>query len=222
MGATATTLPSIVIHPGRDRLGPGLEAPAIASRCRARKELRLLFVGNLIPRKGLVVLLGALARLRHPTWRLAVVGSQVVAPRYAQRVRGLAERLEGDRVDFRGAVTDAHLVTLMAESDLLVVPSLLEGFGLVYLEGMGFGLPAIASSQGGAAEIVRDGENGYLLDAGDEERLAALLQGLCEDRSRLEPLSLEARRSWERHPTWQEGARKLQESLASIRHGGQF
>lgn len=195
--------PNIVAYPGGDRLAPSLDREAIIFRA-TQDPLRLLFVGNLIPRKGLRLLLSALARVS-VDWRLTVVGSPSVDPIHVQLVRDFADRagLSG-MITWRGSLTDEQLAAEMATAHCLVVPSEYEGFGIVYLEGMGFGLPAIATTAGGAAEIVTDGENGFLIAPDAEAALAERIERLAADRALLARLSEGALARYSGHPTWAE------------------
>jgi len=95
----------------------------------------------------------------------------------------------------------------------MVVPSSYEGFGIVYLEGMGFGLPAIGTTAGAAGEIITDGEDGYLIEPGDDMRLAGLLDELTNDRELLVKLSLNAVKRYKSQPKWEETAEKIRAFL---------
>jgi glycosyltransferase involved in cell wall biosynthesis len=83
------------------------------------------------------------------------------------------------------------------------MPSTYEGFGMAYLEAMGFGLPVIASAAGGAREIVREGVNGFLVEPGDRPALVRRLRELMSDVALRRRLGGEARRTWEAHPDWE-------------------
>ena len=196
--------PSVVAYPGGDRFGwpdlTGLPGP-VRSSC---SPLRLLFVGNLIPRKGLHVLLAAVAQLPDVDWRLTIVGQPVDVP-YARRLRRLVDELPAGRVNWRGGLDDAALAAEMGAADALVVPSSYEGFGIVYLEGMGFGLPAIATTGGAAAEIITDGVDGFLIPPDDPAALTARLAALT-DSALLAAMSAAARARFARHPTWEQTA----------------
>lgn len=173
---------------------------------------RIIFVGNLIPRKRLDVLLHALQSAPH-TWTLDVVGNLQSDVAHAAAMRTLAERLQlGERVRFHGKLDDAPLAQLMQRADLLVVPSY-EGFGIVYLEAMSFGVPVIAASAGAAREIVRDGENGFLVPLGDAAEIARLLHRLAAKPALLQSLRQQALRTPQRFPTWEQGGAKLERWL---------
>ena len=89
---------------------------------------------------------------------------------------------------------------------MLVVPSSYEGFGIVYLEGMAFGLPAIGTTAGAASEIITDGENGFLIPPDDSETLSERLSMLANDRELLARMSVKALERYRQQPTWDETA----------------
>lgn len=209
-------LPFVIAPPGRDRLGGG---PMPAGRpepeevaARANESLQAVFVGNLIPRKRVLDLLDAVATV--PAWRLAIAGREDAEPAYAARVRARAKSPDlRDRVELAGTLDSAALAGLLRSSQVLAVPSTHEGFGMVYLEGFAFGLPALAAADGGAPELVTDGVTGFLISARDPaSRIAACLRALAGDRKRLARMALAARSRYLAHPSWSEsleGVRQL-------------
>ena len=203
--------PHVLAYPGGDRFAH----PATPAAEPLDGPLRLLFVGNLIPRKGLHVLLAALAGVR-ADWRLSVVG-RAANPAYAWRMAALAARppLAG-RVTWRGALSDAALAVEMAAAQVMVVPSDYEGFGIVYLEGMAFGLPAIATTGGAAAEIVTDGVDGFLVPPGDAATLAERVAALAGDRARLTQMSAAAHAHFARQPAWDDSCAAIRAFLIDI------
>ena len=209
--------PFVVAYPGGDRFHSTLKPEEIAARAHLPGPLRILFLGNLIPRKELHTLLAALAQLPGESWRLEIVGSQQMNPRYVASIRRQIGRgqLE-NRVTLSGAVSDARLAEKLSQSQLLAVPSSYEGFGIVYVEAMGFGLPAIASTAGGAGEIVDHARNGYLVTPGDVKALAKYVYELSQDRDLLERMSLAAHGTYNRRPTWAECTRRIREFLTSL------
>lgn len=129
--------------------------------------------------KGHDELLDALRLLRrsHPGTRLVVAGDGDDRPRLQARSAALGL---GEAVAFTGFVSAATLAELYRRAAAFALPSRDEGFGLVYLEAMRAGRPCVALRGTAAAEVVRDGETGLLVDAGPEALAAALLR-LLED-----------------------------------------
>jgi glycosyltransferase involved in cell wall biosynthesis len=216
-GLVGRPRPLVVASPGRDGL-PGAVSPAeIIARAMAPGPFHLIFVGNLIPRKELHTLLTALANLPRHDWRLTVAGRLDLDGVYVQAIRrqiqdaGLASR-----VFLLGAIPTHKLAAHYRASHLLTVPSSYEGFGMVYLEGMHFGLPAIAGTAGAARELIRPGQNGFLVDPGDAAALARYIRLLMEDRELLKRLSLTAHQVGASHPTWEESAALTRAFLQSF------
>jgi glycosyltransferase involved in cell wall biosynthesis len=194
--------PAVVAFPGGDRFNPQLSEAEITQRACQPGPLRIFFLGNLIPRKGLHTLLEALGRLPVRLWKLDVAGGETLDRAYARRVHSQAEALRS-QVRFLGPLNGEELAQRFRESDVLAVPSSYEGFGIVYLEGMSFGQPALATTNGAAGEIITSGQDGFLVDPGDSEALAGCLRLLAEDRERLLAMSLAARHRYLSHPTWE-------------------
>jgi glycosyltransferase involved in cell wall biosynthesis len=215
-GVDLATCPHVIAYPAGDQFTPQLEAAEIALRAQQPGPLRLLYVGNLIPRKGLHILLEAIRRLPDHACTLTIIGSMQADPAYTRRVqRQAANHFEG-RVHFCGSVTGAELANWLRNSHVLCVPSSYEGFGIVYLEGMGFGLPAIATTAGGAKELITSGQDGFLIPGGDAGALAEPLASLHGDRRRLLEMSLAARQRYLAHPTWEQTGERIREFLQTL------
>jgi glycosyltransferase involved in cell wall biosynthesis len=211
--------PGVVAYPGRDRLPGGLTREEIVARARAPLT-RIIFLGNLIPRKGLHTLLTALAGLNRDDWHLTVAGSLTMDAPYVEAIRRQIRQAGlHEKVALLGTLSDRELIARLAESHLLAVPSSYEGFGMVYLEGMQFGLPAIASQAGAAREIIRPGDSGFLVPPEDPGALARCLGRLLTDRELLIRLSLAARQQAAAHPTWQDTGDTIYAFLHSFRAG---
>ncbi len=207
--------PHVVAYPAGDRFALLPDAAQIVARAQEPGPLRLLFVGNLIPRKGLHRLLAALAHLPQADWRLTVVGNTAVDPAYTRAIQRQISRLRlTPNITLRGPLLSQPLATAFATSHLLVVPSSYEGFGIVYLEGMAFGLPAIAGSGGAAHEIISEGINGFL--ANDPARLAQHIHTLHQQRQRLAEMGLAAQQRYRAHPTWEQTTAHIRAFLQAI------
>jgi glycosyltransferase involved in cell wall biosynthesis len=139
---------------------------------------RLLCVGRLIPIKGHVVLLRAFAeaRKRLPALQLDIAGRGPLEPALKALVRELGI---ADAVRFLGHVSPIQQA--IERSAVVVVPSMGEGFGMVALEAMERARPVIAAAIGGLGELVRDGETGLLVPAGEAEPLTDAIVRVAGD-----------------------------------------
>jgi len=202
----------VIAHPAGDRLAATISPDAIHARAHHAGAFQILFVGNVIRRKGLHTLLDALAQLPRDGFELTIVGSPKVDMGYAREMQNQIET-QHIRARWVGALADDTLATIFCASDVLVVPSQYEGFGIVYLEAMGFGVPAIATTAGAAREIITDGENGFLIVPEDARTLAVRLVALQRDRAQLARLSLAARARFLAQPTWEQSMAHVRQAL---------
>jgi glycosyltransferase involved in cell wall biosynthesis len=209
--------PGVVAFPAADHLTPQIDPGEIVQRARMPGPVRLLFVGNLIRRKGLHTLLSALSELPENAFTLDIVGSMEMDAGYAAAIRRQIATLHLEpTVRLHGTLGEAELVAQFRRANALVLPSSYEGFGIVYLEGMSFGLPAIATTAGAAGEIIDDGQTGLLVPPEDPQALAACLRRLAADRELLVRMSLAARQRYDRHPNWEQTAAKIRDYLLTF------
>jgi glycosyltransferase involved in cell wall biosynthesis len=204
---------SVVAYPAGDRFTSALTPEQIQRRANHSGPLRVVFVGNIIRRKGLLILLEALLKLPAGTCQLNVVGNADIDALHMRVVYHLLMVTQLPGVTLTGVVGDEDLAAILASSDVLVVPSEYEGFGIAYLEGMGFGLPAIGTTSGGASEIIADGVNGYLVPPNDPAAVAHGLMNLAADRARLAQMSLAARERFLVQPGWTESMARVRQTL---------
>ena len=207
--------PFVVATPGGDRLG-SLTPQEVNARATAPGPLRLLFLANVTPLKGLHLLLEAVNG-QNLDYKLDVVGSLEVARNYARDLQQLtiANGLQ-DRVTFHGVLDGDLLIEKIKNAHVLVIPSFYEGFGISYLEGMAFGLPAIGTNAGAIPQLISNGENGYTIQPGDSKMLAKLLTDLSSDRMLLTRLSLNALQHFKSQPTWVQSAEAIRSFLLKM------
>jgi glycosyltransferase involved in cell wall biosynthesis len=208
--------PDIVAYPPTDRFGEGLSKAEIETRAKEPGPLRILFLGNVIYRKGLHTLLGAIS-FQTSAFSLDVIGGLTAETSYVSAIKEKVT-VNGLQsfVRFHGPLDNEELITKLKSAQVLVVPSSYEGFGIVYLEGMAFGLPAIGATSGGASEIISDGENGFLIPPDDAKLLAERLSALANDRELLARMSLNALERYRQQPTWEETAGRIRDFLHVI------
>lgn len=214
-GLIGNNKPDVIAYPPTDRFGDAISEGEIEERGK-KKELRVLFLGNVMGRKGLHTLLEA-AKLSTFDLQLDIVGSLTIEPEYAKQMQefGMVNGLSST-VHFHGSLNNQPLINKLKNAHVLVVPSSYEGFGIVYLEGMGFGLPAIGTTAGAAGEVIRDGVDGFLIQPGDAHSLATKLQIMNERRDALVQMSLAARTRYLAQPKWNQTANQIREFLLSF------
>lgn len=184
-----------VVEPGVDRcVGPtGI----------ATGTPRLLCVATLIPRKGHLVLVDALARIVDLPWECDLIGDETRDLRHAQRVReAVAEHHLTDRVHLFGAVSERDLRRAYATAWLLVLPSFFEGYGMVVSEALACGLPVVATDGGALRETLPD-EAGMRVEVGNPAALADALEEMLADPALRDQRARGARRAGARLRTWQ-------------------
>jgi len=136
-------------------------------------------IGSLIPRKGFATLLRAWPSVSetHPDSRLHILGDGPLRPQLMEmaRDRGVAES-----VNIHGFVPRTKLTDLLASCRAFVHPTLSEGFPHVRLEAMASGVPVIGTDILGAREMVRDGQEGIIVEVGAADQLSAAMTHLLE------------------------------------------
>jgi D-inositol-3-phosphate glycosyltransferase len=137
-------------------------------------ESIILFVGRIIPLKGIDNLLKAMAHLkRKRNIKVVVIGGDEQCQAEMQRLKDLSGSLGICKsVLFLGPVEQDVLPFFYSAADLCVVPSHYESFGLVVLESLACGTPVVATKVGSAESVIRQGETGYVVADNDPYRLA--------------------------------------------------
>jgi glycosyltransferase involved in cell wall biosynthesis len=167
---------------------------------------KVLFVGQPLRQKGLHYLLEAWTRLNFPKAELRVVAR-------SDRDNAILSRYAG-RFTFVGVLDWSRLREEYRRADLLCLPSLSEGFGLVTLESLACGTPVLASDAAGSSELLRDGEDGFVVSAANLASLMDALESAYSDRRRLREMRIAARRKAENFP-WSRFRQSVRDALES-------
>jgi glycosyltransferase involved in cell wall biosynthesis len=198
--------PAVVGEGVSRRLEPDGSADERAERLVLPQGDYLLTLATIEPRKGLDVLLAAMADPRAPEVDLVVVGP---AGWGSVDVRGLAAELGlGDRVHLLGRLADADLAVALSRAAVLVAPSRAEGFGLPVLEAMAVGVPVVSSDAPALVEV--GGGATVTVPVGDSGALAEALREVLGSPTRRAELSAAGRRRAEDF-SWADAARRLWE-----------
>lgn len=174
-----------------------------------------LFVGHVIPRKGLPLLLeaGAILQTRgYQNYTLQVIGDGDHQPELAAFCQ---ERQLSDRVQWVGRVAFDRIGSYFQAADVFVFPTQEDTWGVVTLEAMLLGKPILCSTGAGTAELVAPGENGYVFPPDDPVKLADLMQQFL-DRPELIPIMGDRSRQLMARYTPQAAAQRLAELTAVV------
>lgn len=170
---------------------------------------KVLFVGRLHSVKGVQYLLGAMSIVHRelPEVKLTLVGDGEERDRLEHLTDNLGIR---ECVEFVGAVPHERVQDCMVHADVLVLPSLSEGFPVTILEAMAIGLPVIATRVGGVPEIIENNVNGYLVETENPQEIAEALLTLLRDEQLRKCISGNNRKKAENYQ-WDKVAATLEE-----------
>ena len=168
---------------------PLAEAPPAPDPSR---PLRVVWAGSFSIRKAAHLFASAWREMDPADARADVYGAVVLPERlWAPAPAGMT---------FHGSVVRPVLFEAFAASDVLMFPTLSDGFGMVVTEAFARGLPVITTDQAGASDLVRHGENGLIIEAGSEGAIVEALHWCLDNRERLAGMrqaALETARNWQ-------------------------
>jgi len=175
--------------------------------------VQLLCVGSVIERKGHDILTLALKGLRDLDWHLDCIGKTDLQPDHFSKVTSLVKDCGlTDRISFKGAVSATELKQVYNSAHVFVLPSLYEGYGMVFAEAIASGLPVIGTLAGAIPDTVPPG-CGVLVPPGDVEALAQALETMISNPDRRQAFRIAAMNAADSFPTWHDSARKFSEFL---------
>jgi glycosyltransferase involved in cell wall biosynthesis len=184
----------------------GLPADEGEHPARSEGRFTVLFVGRLVERKGVQVLLEAMRRMPSDlACRAVIVGEGPARDRLRELARALGL---SDAVTFTGRIGATALQAAYRASDALVLPAVVdrrgdtEGLGVVLLEAMHYGVPVIGSQLGGIRDIIEHERSGLLVPPGDASALALAMERLARDPALARRLGEAGRRRVREHFSW--------------------
>ncbi|MCS7119888.1 MAG: glycosyltransferase family 4 protein [Nitrososphaerota archaeon] len=181
-----------------------------------RKTLKILYVGRLVYRKGVHILIRAMPEIikEFPDCSLIIAGKGPMEDFLKMLVKSLDLK---DNVKLIGPVPDEKLPALYSQCSIFALPSLYcESFGITLLEAMAAGKPVIASNVGGIPEVITDGLNGLLFRRGDIKDLAEKIIHLLSDRKLAEFLGLRAKYTVRKRYDWDVVAEEVERVYENI------
>jgi glycosyltransferase involved in cell wall biosynthesis len=147
--------------------------------CIDKKQGNLLYVGSIEERKGLHYLLAALKMVPSEKYTLTIVG-KIVDSKYKHKLDAVIQE-SSLNITFKGFVTDQELDDLYRSANVFVFPSLLEGYGIVLLEALSYGLPVIAFDNSAIPFTIKQNVNGILVKNKSIQAFAEALNRILSD-----------------------------------------
>ncbi len=171
-----------VIHNGVDTAMFTPTEPKYRERYADGFDHLLVFSGRIVKQKGLEHLLEAMKLVikEYPKTRLLIIGKGSLRQELEKKARKAGIR---DNVMFLGFLPENEMAYIYSSSDLFILPSISEPFGMVLVEAMASGLPCIGTEVGGIPEIIRDGDSGFIVPPKDPEKLAARIIEVLSDET---------------------------------------
>ncbi|MGE0626826.1 MAG: glycosyltransferase family 4 protein [Hyphomicrobiaceae bacterium] len=179
--------------------------------------VHMIAVGSVVPRKGYDVLIEALAILKVLDWQLDIAGALDPDPAHVDALRRLiASNGLQDRIRLHGAMDTAAVGELYDGADVLVSPSLYEGYGMVLAEALARGLCIVCTTAGAAAETVPDGAAMKVEPAGDARVLAWTLGRAIENDKARKATADAAWAAAQSLPRWEQTAARVADAVKGI------
>jgi len=197
-----------VVRPGND--------PVPQAAGSVDSIVRLLSIGSVVPGKGYDVLIAALSMLADMPWRLTIAGDRtrnIVAA--AQLDADIEANRFGNRVSVLGAVPSDRVPELFLSSDIFVLASRFEGYGMALAEAIAHGLPVVSTTAGAIPDTVPP-DTGLLVPPDNAASLARALRRLIGDPTERQRLTANARAAAAQLPSWQDSARGFAAAIRSI------
>jgi len=215
---TARTLEErLGVDPDKLRVAPPGVDPMPAARMTGEPPV-ILSVGSITRRKGVDVLLSALALLKELDWTCRIIGPDDRDLVFAGRIAGLigAAGLT-ERVTIEGARPDHDVAAAFADADIFALATRYEGYGMVFAEALEAGLPTVGCDAGAVREVV--GDAAFLAPPEDPAALAALLRPLIGNPAARREAAARARAHAARLPRWPYAAGIIAGALAETAEG---
>lgn len=173
------------------------------------KPLKLLFTGNCSYRKGVHHLLSVISHYKCGEVELNIAGG------YDEQSDLYKKYSKCENIHFLGFVTRDILHEIYQKSDVFVLPSLAEGFAMVSLEALSAGLPVVCTTNSGCNDIIKDGNNGFVIDVSNEKALTERIDWFLKHKDKLPEMRVNARQSVSNH-SWEDYGDNLIEKIKKI------
>ncbi|MEX1058611.1 MAG: glycosyltransferase, partial [Natronospirillum sp.] len=215
----ARRLQAYGIAPSRVRsVPPGVDIPLAFSKAPSGPTLQLLCVANITPRKAQHVLLAALNDLQDLPWHCTLIGSLTHAPDYvAQLQQQISHCGLQDRLTLTGSLPHDQVTSYYRQTDVFVLPSVFETYGMVITEALAHGLPLVTTTGGALVDTVPEG-SGLCVPPNDVSALQAALREVIAQPTTRQNLAARAVAACQHFSSWSEAARLFHHAINDLAH----
>lgn len=201
-------------------INPGIDKPAKINDSytpNSKQPVRIISVGSIIPRKGLFVLIEALSQLKKFQWKLICVGNVDRDKKYVENIKmKITSHNLMDRIEFTGNVSAHKLSKLYQSSDIFVLPSNFESYGMVLAEAMIYSLPIITTNAGAIPYTVST-NSAILIKPGSVNELVEALYKLITDIEFRKYKAKESKKAGKQLLTWRDAAKKFDSIVNNVK-----
>lgn len=171
-----------------------------------KNQVRFLFVGQVVYRKGITYLLSCMEELKEA--ELVVTGN-------FNDEEYLKEYKKLDNIKFTGLVTLESMKKIYQESDVFIIPSFAEGMAQVGIEAMTCGLPVICTYNSGVSDLIEEGKNGFVIPIGNKEKLLDRMKWFINNKEKIVEMGEEAKKISQNY-TWENYEKNIDKAFKEI------
>lgn len=195
---------------------PGLDKRPFGLGMKSNENFRLLYVGTIERRKGILDLVKVLKNFKHYKLELNIIGLVKEDDYYGQILSVIKEDGIENMVNFLGRVSNEKLEEYYISSNLFVFPSYWEGYGMVIAEAMSYGLPVVISDIPVFKELITHGKEGYFFELNNPASLTSILDNIFKDKVLLKIHSMNAYETVTNFLSYDETSQKIMDEVDSF------
>lgn len=188
--------------------GANVESNIIRKKITKSQKLELLFVGQVIYRKGISYLIECMPEFEEKA-NLTITGAYNANDWFVTAGNKMSN------VVFTGQVTFDKMRKIYEKSDIFILPSFAEGMAQVGIEAMACGLPIICTVNSGVADLVEDGINGFIIEAGNKKQISEKIEWFIEHRERIPEMGNLARQTAKKY-SWAQYEKNVVNAILAV------
>lgn len=191
--------------------GVDIKETLLREKKNKKEKLKVIYIGQLTQRKGISYLLEALEIYDKKEITLTLIGE-------IQNIQGEFDEYI-KKYQFKGFINHDEVINELKDADVMVFPSLSDGFGLAALEALGAGIPVICTENSGCSDIIQDGYNGFVIPVGNINAIREKINWFLINKDKINQMSKNSRETAKRY-TWNEYEKCMKNIILNILEEG--